>query len=473
MTLIDRPADRPSRPDQRDGDGPVLSDGTRLIDLVDVERREVSMRLFSDPEVYELELEHLFARSWIMVAHESEIPDVGDFVTRNVGEDPVIVARGREGDIHVSLNMCTHRGMQVCRTDDGTQPSFKCPYHGWVFGLDGNLVGTPFERDMYGGVLDRPSLGLRQARVATYAGMVFVNWDDDAPPLEEFLGGYSWYLDLIYDRTPGGIECVGSPQRWVMDANWKIPSEQFNGADGYHVATLHRSLFEAMLPDADVGEITAASRRGLFGMDISSDLGHGMRTIAPARRPVFRNVTGRDRFDEPEDLSTLEALRLNPPTNLPADMADQVAAKLTDGQARGLLMYEPAAGGLFPNLGFASGNVHTHMPLGVGAFEMRSWIFVEKDAPAEFKETVRKSLLQSFGTSGTIEQDDAECWPAMQRNARGVIGRREKMRYQAFVGDRGPDGWEGGEHTHEGFSKDDSAWAWWLAYREYMRGGRP
>src|ERR1700686_5031172 len=113
---------------------PVLSDGTSLADLIDVDRREVSLRLMDDPEVYELELDRIFGRTWTVIAHESEIPRPGDYLLRQLGDDPVIVIRGDDGSIDVLLNGCTHRGMQVCRAEWGNAKHFQCPYHGWMFG---------------------------------------------------------------------------------------------------------------------------------------------------------------------------------------------------------------------------------------------------------------------------------------------------------------------------------------------------
>src|SRR4051794_1741218 len=94
-----------------------LGDGTHLGDMIDLESRSISARLYSDPELYQLELERIFARTWIAVAHESEIQRPGDYVTRYIGEDPVIVARDRSGGVNVMLNSCSHRGMTVCRAE--------------------------------------------------------------------------------------------------------------------------------------------------------------------------------------------------------------------------------------------------------------------------------------------------------------------------------------------------------------------
>jgi nitrite reductase/ring-hydroxylating ferredoxin subunit len=450
--------------------GPVLPDGTPVASLVDIDRRTASLRLLSDPDVFAAEQEHLFARSWNMVAHDSELPEPGDYVMRQIAGDSVVVSRTRDGDITVMLNVCTHRGMQVCRSETGNTSNFKCPYHGWVFGSDGNLLGAPFEREMYGNDLDKANLGLRTARVGVYAGLVFANWDRSAPPLDEFLGDFAFYLDTMYRRSTNGLEVVGAPQRFRIAANWKIPSEQFNGADGYHVATLHRTLVERMMPGADAAAIQAALRGLLFGVDVGSRLGHGVRTVA--RTTGVR--TSLSTYDDARmiDLSAglLASLAADPPDGTPVELVHELTTHLNPDQIRQLATFQPSPGGMFPNIGYVRTNIHTHNPLGAGAFEMMHWVLVERDAPAEYKAMLRKNVLLQFGTSGVIEQDDCESWPSISAAASGYMGSQEHMRNQAFVGHNPPVDWPGGALVYDGFSKDDCHWNWWLRYRDYMTG---
>src|SRR5271168_3484377 len=112
---------------------PILSDGTPLSSLIDREKREISVRVLNDRDVYELELERLWAKAWILVGNDSEIPKTGDYVTRQIGEDMVVAVRQRDGTVGVLLNACPHRAMQVCRAGAGSAAVFKCIYHGWTF----------------------------------------------------------------------------------------------------------------------------------------------------------------------------------------------------------------------------------------------------------------------------------------------------------------------------------------------------
>ena len=108
-----------------------------MSNYIDIENREVSVAALHDRELYELEMEHIFAKAWLMIGHETEIPNVGDYVVRLMGEDQVIVARAADGEVHVSLNVCPHRAMHVCLSDSGNARVHKCIYHGWAFRPDG------------------------------------------------------------------------------------------------------------------------------------------------------------------------------------------------------------------------------------------------------------------------------------------------------------------------------------------------
>src|SRR5215510_1300455 len=139
---------------------------------VDEIRGFVSREAFVAEETYRQELERIFGRCWILLAHESEIPQSGDFVVRQFGGAPVIVVR--DGKIRALLNSCRHRGTEVCRADAGNTRHFVCPYHGWSYHLDGSLMTTTFDRHFPEKTTSFPELGLVAVpRVETYRGLVF------------------------------------------------------------------------------------------------------------------------------------------------------------------------------------------------------------------------------------------------------------------------------------------------------------
>src|SRR5579862_449361 len=205
--------------------------------LVRADQGLVSARLFADPGIFELELERVFAPSWSYLAHESEIPRPGDFVTRRMGQDPVIVVRDKDGHLRVLLNVCRHRGRKVCNDDAGSASHFRCGYHGWTYDNVGALTGIPFA-DAYQGKLDQPSLGLcPAAAVDSYHGLIFATWNSGASSLTGYLGQITWVLDLLFGRTEG-VEVLGPPQRWVTPSNWKLGAGNF-ASDGTHLFTTH------------------------------------------------------------------------------------------------------------------------------------------------------------------------------------------------------------------------------------------
>ena len=141
--------------------------------LVDNVEANQSREIFWDKDVYDLELERIFARSWLFLGHESLLPKPGDFITTYMAEDKVILSHQQDGSFRAFINSCTHRGNQICHADSGNAKAFVCNYHGWVFGQDGSLVDVPLETRCYHGQLDKEELGAKHVRVETYKGFIF------------------------------------------------------------------------------------------------------------------------------------------------------------------------------------------------------------------------------------------------------------------------------------------------------------
>ena len=164
--------------------------------LVDADRGLVNRRIFIDEDIYQQELENIFARCWLFLCHESQVPNPGDFMTTYMGEDPVLVWRDSKGKVDAFLNQCRHRGNRLCRADLGNASSFTCAYHGWAYGNDGKLLAVPNLNDAYFGELETSRWGLMPvAQLDNYKGMYFATFDPKAPPLLDYLG--------IHDLVPG------------------------------------------------------------------------------------------------------------------------------------------------------------------------------------------------------------------------------------------------------------------------------
>jgi phenylpropionate dioxygenase-like ring-hydroxylating dioxygenase large terminal subunit len=455
----------------------VLPDGTSLDDLIDRDMREVSMQVMNNPQLHKLEMERIFAKTWLLLGHETEIPNSGDFVVRDMADDQVIVSRDRQGAVHVSLNVCPHRGMKVCTAEAGNSQVHRCIYHGWAFRSDGSFIGAPVEKEqMHGNVRSKEELGLKKARVHLYGGLIFATWNIEGPSFEAFLGDGKFYFDQLFCRTDGGLELLGPPQRFMIPANWKTAGEQ-SASDGFHVLTLHRSLMETGLMGS-TPESIYDNAPGMYGVDVSCTQGHSLRCIEAAQTfKMFSDVSFEGKTVE-------ERLHLLPPPGITPELIPQLFKNLTAAQVEMLATVPPQVGGMFPNVlvlfifaprddGGASGALilHTYVPRGPDSFEFVNYIFAEKDAPESVKRDMLQNAVQQSGTSGVIEQDDADVWPAIFRNSHGVMSRTMTLKYQALSGHKPPPGWKGGGLVYEGFTKDDTQWNWWLSYYDHMTSG--
>lgn len=381
--------------------------------LEDVRRGMIPAHIYNDDEIFVLEKERLFSRSWLFVAHESEVPQAGDYVVRRVLEDSFIIARDERGEVRAMFNMCLHRGMQVCRAEMGNASHFRCPYHGWSYRNDGRIVGLPFHKEAYGGedgfkrkgqtLLPAPSLD-------TYNGLIFISLDPDAPPLKEFLGDFAFYLDYYTKQSAGGIELRG-PQRWRVKANWKIGAENFAG-DMYHTPQTHASVVEIGLfrePKAEKRKDGATYWAGNGG-------GTTYKLPEGTLEDRLRYVGYRDEM--------IERMK----TQWSPEQQEVIGK---DG-------FMISAASLFPNMSFVHNwprvgesdevvpfiSIRQWQPIGANETEVLSWFAVDAEAPEEYKALSYKAYLMCFGSTGMFEQDDVENWVSLTNTAAGSMARR-------------------------------------------------
>jgi len=379
----------------------------------DVRRGMIPAHIYNDNEIFTLEKERLFGRSWLFVAHESEVPQPGDYVVRHVLEDSFIISRDDKGEVRAMFNMCLHRGMQVCRAEMGNASHFRCPYHGWSYRNDGRIVGLPFHKEAYGGEAGFARKGqtlLPAPAIDTYNGLIFISLDADAPPLEEFLGDFAFYLDYYTKQSSSGIELRG-PQRWRVKANWKIGAENFAG-DMYHTPQTHTSVVEI----------------GLFREPKAEKRKEG--------NTYWAGKGGGTTYKLPPG-SLEDRLRY---VGYPDEMIMRMKETWSEEQLTviGDNGFMISAASLFPNLSFVHNwprvedsddvlpfiSIRQWQPISENETEILSWFAVDKEAPEEFKALSYKAYLMYFGSTGMFEQDDVENWVSLTNTAAGSMARR-------------------------------------------------
>ncbi len=195
--------------------------------------------VYTDPEIFERELNLIFGRSWFFVAHESEIPQPGDFKTDQLGRWRFLLVRHRDRGIRLFHNVCRHRGALLCHENYGNTQVFKCMYHGWTFATDGSVQGVPMREQMRD--LDVQTHGLVPIpRVDSYQGFIFASLASAGESLRDYLGGAKRYLDLMVERAPEGRIVAVKPVQYHYRGNWKLQLENYS--DNYHPAVLHHSV---------------------------------------------------------------------------------------------------------------------------------------------------------------------------------------------------------------------------------------
>jgi nitrite reductase/ring-hydroxylating ferredoxin subunit len=398
---------------------------SRSSEFVDLENGLISREIFINKDIYDQEQEQIFARAWLFIGHETQVPNPGDFVLSKMGEESVILTRDMQGGIHVLLNTCRHRGMMVCRYDIGNTKTFYCPFHGWAYSVDGglvetpgNLLGVPHFETAYHGKLEKSEWGLVHARMYDYKGAIFATWDDSAPAFLDYMGDMRLWLDELFDYRDGregGAEVLCGIQKWKIPCNWKFIAENFTG-DMYH-NTSHVSA-----DHANIGPIASQGDRHGFKADYFKNrsllsfpaLGHGVRGCMSD-------------FDMP---------------------MPQYGDPVVDDYLRGVWerrsknfagkQFRSGNGGnVFPNMAFHCGFPRTigmAHPTGPMQTEMWRWFLVDRDAPTEVKNTLRRHYLRYSGPAGITEQDDMENWNMAAAASKGIIARRYPYNYQQGMG---------------------------------------
>lgn len=233
-----------------------------------VQPGKVHRSLYTDPAIFDLEMERIFGRTWLYVGHESQVKNPGDFIATRLGPKAVVMSRHTDGKIYVIRNQCAHRGAQVVAAECGNAREFRCCYHGWTYYTDGRLKQVPLLH-AYPKSFDPndPKAAMVQVpRVASYRGFVFASLAAEGPSLDDFLGPIKISFDDMVDRAPDGeLEVAGGTFKHTYNGNWKLYLE--NLLDAAHPLFVHHSSIEAAKAQDDTaatdgtGEIAVRQMR--------------------------------------------------------------------------------------------------------------------------------------------------------------------------------------------------------------------
>jgi len=253
----------------------------------------LEQEFYLSSEVYEKDVENIVLKSWVLVGHQSQVSEAGEFFVSRIAGESVIVVRSDEQTINALINVCRHRGSRVCLESQGRASRFVCPYHAWTYDLEGNLQGAPRVMD----TLDRSKYPLQRVRLENFQGLLFINFDlnADFAPIANELG------DAL---APYGLANakIAHRQSYEIQANWKLAIENF--CECYHCLPAHREFsvahslarpekVDAAMLDEVIGRAESCGLSSkMFDVSFSNDEAVGMDRYF-VRYPLLKgHVTG-------------------------------------------------------------------------------------------------------------------------------------------------------------------------------------
>lgn len=349
----------------------------------------VSKEAYLDSRIFDIEMDRIFKREWVFVAHESEIANEGDYKTTYVGRDPVIVTRDEEGTVHVLLNRCVHRGSIVCRYEKGNSHYLRCPYHAWTYDNTGKLIGIAQRHDAYPKDYVPPQGLAKAPRVESYRGFIFASFSTEGPSLLEHLGDARRYIDLQLDRSPvGEVEVRFGAQRVLYRGNWKFQVE--NLVDGYHGDYVHESFFKVVEKFGN-----ASGMHNVYVGKLGDIRRHRLqRTIVrgfPQGHALWASLATKElvellRNKYPEFIARLQQLH---------------GERVVD-------LFGAYNVYIWPNLAVVQGQIRVIRPISVDLTELRYYPLAWKDVPEQYNVERLRAFERFYGPAGFGAPDDVE-----------------------------------------------------------------
>ncbi|MBF5006753.1 Rieske 2Fe-2S domain-containing protein [Diaphorobacter caeni] len=372
--------------------------------------------IFTNADLFELEMKQIFESNWVYLAHESQIPNNNDYYTTSIGRQPIVITRDKGGELHAVINACAHKGAMLCRRKHGNKGSFTCPFHGWTFSNNGKLLKVKDEKTtQYPEAFNTHGSHdlTKVARFQSYRGFLFGSLNADVMPLEDYLGETRVIIDQIVDQAPNGLEVLRGNSSYIYDGNWKMQME--NGCDGYHVSTVHWNYGATMGRRKEGGtKATDANnwskaKAGVYGYEN----GHILlwtQTLNPEVRPIW---------NQREELAA----------RVGQDRADVIV-----GQTRNLCLYPNVF--LMDQFGT---QIRVARPLSVDKTEISIFCFGPKGESAEDRALRIRQYEDFFNVSGMGTADDLEEFRACQAGYGGSAIRWNDLSRGAPLWIDGPD----------------------------------
>ncbi len=362
---------------------------------------KVRSDVFSDPELFQLEMKHIFEKTWLFIGLESEIPKPGDFMTAMLARTPILVTRHADGTVRGMVNVCRHKSAIVCRADKGNSNVFTCPYHGWSYDTAGANVGIKEQKaGAYAAAFEQERLGLTALpRLESYKGLIFGSLSHDVPSLVDYLGEMRVFIDLAMDQGPHGMEFVPGRVLYTYRGNWKLQAD--NGMDPYHLTSTHTSFMKVQdRRRAGSGNQAAkqydwAKRGAIQHGNFSFPRGHStnwMEQAEPEKKQIFQTL-------------------------------DEIKARV--GAVRAQWMLAMRQSSIFPTLGISEGSaliLRTYRPLAVNLTEMNGRCLAPIGEKPELRAWRIRQFEDFFNPGGMATPDDAMVYEDCQAGFEGAPG---------------------------------------------------
>ncbi|HEY2337981.1 MAG TPA: Rieske 2Fe-2S domain-containing protein, partial [Burkholderiales bacterium] len=381
-------------------------DRERLAMLVQPDR--VHRAVYADPQIFELEMERVFGRAWLVLGHESQVKAPGDYFTTRMGREPVIVINDA-GEVRVLINRCAHRGSMVCAEGRGSTERFVCPYHGWSYDRAGALRALPFASGYSKDTL--ADLRLKAVpRIETYRGFIFASLSPTGESLEEFLGPAKASFDDFVDRAPGGeLEVAGGVFKHGYNGNWKLMLE--NHLDGAHPAWVHASSVAVARNAPEPGK---PGEEHYYDIAVRQMRQNGAPESVWENTGIWATPRGHGWMGDYHDDSRLVAGMGNPAFE---EYRNKLIQKTSQTEADRILRVTLWNTIIYPNCSFMSQfrQLRIIQPLAVDRSVVSTYSFRMKQAPERlFRDTVAFANVVN-GTASWVLSDDLEVYERIQK----------------------------------------------------------